>query len=100
MKHDLTSVLRDSVAHAVILTGDDRWRVFVYAVSRVGSDMFIQMAATGPRACTVTVRAPAPIGNQATARRVLAAVREWLAADDRRDQVYLETDDDLASLAS
>jgi hypothetical protein len=38
----------------------------------------------------MTVRAPAPIGNPATARRVLAGVHDWLLAHDFADQGYLE----------
>ena len=93
MKHELAQVLRGSSAHATLMVGDVRWNLYVFGVSRVGGDMFVQIAVIGPRACTVTVRARAPIGNRLTARRVLAIVRQWVLSGDESDQAYLELSD-------
>lgn len=90
MKHELARMLTTSPAHATMIVGDIRWNLYVFGVSRIGHDMFVQMALIGPRNCTLTVRARAPIGNRATARQVLAVVREWIIAGDLRDQAYLE----------
>jgi hypothetical protein len=90
MKQELAHILQGAAAHATVTVGDVRWNLYVFGVSRVGGDMFVQMAVIGPRKCTVTVRARAPIGNSLTARRVLAVVREWIIADDGCTHAYLE----------
>jgi hypothetical protein len=99
MKQELAQVLQESAAHATLIVGDTAWSLYVYGVSRVGNDMFVQMAVIGPRNCNVTVRARAPIGNRLTARRVLAVVREWILSNDTDSQAYLELSD-LNELAS
>ena len=93
MKQELAHILQGAVAHATVTVGDIRWSLYVFGVSRVGGDRFVQMAVNGPRNCTVTVRARAPIGNRLTARRVLAVVREWIIADDGSTHAYLELPD-------
>ena len=99
MKQELAHILQGAAAHATVTVDDVRWKLYVFGVSRVGGDMFVQMAVIGPRKCTVTVRARAPIGNRLTARRVLAVVREWIIADDGSTQAFLELPD-LKELAS
>jgi hypothetical protein len=81
------------MAHATLEIGSDRWKLYVFGVSRVGPDMFVQVAVIGPRICTVTVRARAPIGNRETARRVLAVVRDWMSTRADEHQAYLELED-------
>src|SRR5262245_20545424 len=93
MKHELAHVLRDTTAHATLVVGENRWNLYVFGVSRVGPDMFVQIALIGPRNCTLTVRARAPIGNRLTARRVLAVVRDWVLSGDESDQAFLEVTD-------
>lgn len=99
MKHDLARILQGTVPHATMIVDDIRWNLYVFGVSRVGRDMFVQMALIGPRNCTLTVRARAPLGNRAAARRVLAVVRQWIVSDDCSDQAYLELSD-LHEMAS
>lgn len=99
MKQDLSRILHGTPPHATMLVDDVRWNLYVFGVSRVGHDMFVQMALTGARNCTLTVRARAPLGNPATARRVLAVVRQWIVSDDCSDQAYLELSD-LHEMAS
>lgn len=99
MKQELAHVLQTTSAHATMMVGETHWNIYVFGVSRVGADMFVQIALIGPRNCTVTVRARAPLGNTATARRVLAVIRQWLIADDANDQAYLELSD-LNEIAS
>jgi hypothetical protein len=90
MTQNLAHVLQRSTAHATLMVGDIQWKIFVFGVSRIGPDLFVQMALVGPRTCTVTVRARAPLGNPATARRVLVVVRQWIISNDPSDQAYLE----------
>jgi hypothetical protein len=99
MKHDLSEIVKSTPAHASLIVGSDRWQLYIFGVTRVGRDTFMQLALIGPRICTVTVRAPAPIGNPVTARRVLAVIREWLLGHDDADQAYLELSD-VEELAS
>jgi hypothetical protein len=99
MKQELAQILQGAAAHATVTVGEVRWNLYIFGVSRIGGDMFVQMAVIGPRNCTVTVRARAPIGNRLTARRVLAVVREWIIADDGSNQAFLELPE-LNELAS
>ncbi|HEY7290613.1 MAG TPA: hypothetical protein VH583_12330 [Vicinamibacterales bacterium] len=89
MKHDLSNIVR-TPAHASLTVGDDQWKLYIYGLTRVGADVFLQIALIGPRVCTMTVRAPAPIGNPTTARRVLAGVHDWLESHESADQGYVE----------
>jgi hypothetical protein len=97
MKDDFAVV--NASPHAWFVVGAERWDLYISGARRVDRDMFLQLALVGPRRCTVTVRAPAPIGNTATARRVLAIVQDWLRTHDGADQAYLElsTATELAS---
>jgi hypothetical protein len=99
MRDELAAVVSASAPHASFVVGAERWDLYISGVRRVDRDMFLQLALVGPRICTVTVRAPAPIGNTATARRVLGVVQDWLRTHDRADQAYLElsTATELAS---
>jgi hypothetical protein len=99
MKHDLSEIVKSTPAHASLTVGSDRWLLYIFGVTRVGRDTFMQLALIGPRVCTVTVRAPAPIGNPLTARRVLEVIRDWLLCHDDADQAYLELSD-VEELAS
>jgi hypothetical protein len=90
MRQELTEVIQRSAPHATLDIGADRWRLYVFGVSRVGADMFVQVAVVGPSIHTVTVRARAPIGNRETARRVLATVRDWVVTRGDEDQAFLE----------
>jgi hypothetical protein len=99
MKDELAAMVGTSPPHASLSVGSDSWDLYVFGVSSVGRDMFLQIAAVGPRVCTLTVRAPAPIGNVATARRILAIVHDWIITNGDSDQAYLELPQ-IAELAS
>jgi hypothetical protein len=93
MKQELSDLLSGMDAHATIDIGADRWKVYIFGVSRVAADVFLQVAVVGPRVCTLTVRARAPIGNRFTARRVIAGIRDWVLSGDEGTQAYLELHD-------
>ncbi len=99
MKDELAAVVGASPAHASLSVGSESWNLYVYGVTPVGRDIFLQLALLGPRVCSLTVRAPAPIGNVATARQVLAAVQDWILSNDDSDQAYLEVSQ-ISELAS
>jgi hypothetical protein len=99
MKDELAAMVGTSAPHASLSVRSESWDLYVFGVTPVGRDMFLQIAAVGPRVCTLTVRAPAPIGNVATARRILAIVHDWILANCDSDQAYLELPR-IAELAS
>jgi len=90
MKDELARIVGSAPAHASMRVGTESWNLYIYGVTRVGHDLFLQLALLGPRVCTLTVRAPAPIGNVVTARRVLAVVHDWIQSDDSSEHGYLE----------
>jgi hypothetical protein len=93
MKPELADLLRATPPHATLAIDDIQWKLYVFGVSRVGPDLFVQIAVMGPRTRTATVRARGPIGNPMTARRVLAVVRDWLISGDRQEPAFLELGD-------
>jgi hypothetical protein len=99
MKDELAAMVGTSAPHASLSADSESWDLYVFGVTSVGHDMFLQIAVVGPRVCTLTVRAPAPIGNVATARRILAIVHDWIVANRDVDQAYLELPR-IAELAS
>jgi len=90
MKDELAAMVGTSAPHASLSVRSEPWDLYVFGATPVGRDMFLQIAAVGPRVCTLTVRAPAPIGNVVTARRILAVVHDWISANDDSEQAYLE----------
>ena len=90
MTDELARIVGSATAHASLSIGPDSWNLYIYGVTPVGRDMFLQLALLGPRVCTLTVRAPAPIGNVVTARRILAVIHDWILSDDDSNQAYLE----------
>ena len=87
--HDATAAQTQSVSLAI---GEDVWRLYVYGVTRVGPELFIQTALFGPRTCTAVVRVPARRTRRETAREVVALIREWLSSGDQGDHAFLEPD--------
>src|SRR4029453_11388426 len=82
MRLDLEEQLHGSTRHVSLAVGPDLWDLYVFGVTRVQRDWFVQLAAVGPRACTATVRVTS-IGDRATAaRQVLDLVRRWLLEPD------------------
>ena len=99
MKDELAAMVGTAPPHASLSIGSESWDLYVFGVTPVGRDMFLQIAVVGPRVCTLTVRAPAPVGNVTTARRILAIVHDWILANGDSDQAYLELPR-IAELAS
>ena len=73
-----------------IVVGDDVWDLYVFGVTRVQRDWWVQIAVVGPRACTVTVRVGAAAGRAAAAREIIRLVSGWLREDETSDHAYLE----------
>jgi hypothetical protein len=79
-----------------IAIGKDTWDVYVFGVTRVQHDWFVQMAIVGPRACMATARVDASGGRAAAAREIIRLVREWLLDDDLSDHAFLEREVTMA----
>jgi hypothetical protein len=73
-----------------ILVGDDTWDLYVFGVTRVQRDWWVQMAVVGPRACRVTVRVDSSCGRAAAAHAIVALVSHWLLHDETSEHVFLE----------
>lgn len=74
-----------------ITIGDERWRLYVYGVTRVGRELFIQTALFGPRTCTAVVRVAARKTRREAAREVISLICDWLTSGDASDHVFLES---------
>ena len=73
-----------------IIVGPDIWDLYVFGVTRVGRDWWVEIAAVGPRACTVTVRVDSANGRAAAAHQIIGLVTAWLLEDETSDHAFLE----------
>jgi hypothetical protein len=73
-----------------IVVDQDVWDLYVYGVTRVERDWFVQMAVVGPRVCTLTLRVDAARGRGMAAREIIRLVRAWILEDETNGRVYLE----------
>jgi hypothetical protein len=73
-----------------VMVGSEIWDLYVFGVTRVQQDWWVQMAVIGPRACTVTVRVDASRGRGVAAHDIIALVTDWLRQDGVGDRVFLE----------
>jgi hypothetical protein len=73
-----------------IVVGDDMWDLYVFGVTRVHRDWWVQIAVVGRRSCTVTVRVDSTKGRAAAAHEIVALVSAWLREDDTSDHAFLE----------
>ncbi len=74
-----------------LTVGEDTWRMYIYGVTRVGHELFIQTALFGPRMCTAVVRVTARRTCRDTAREIVELITDWLSTGDRRSHVFLES---------
>jgi hypothetical protein len=79
-----------AVGHAALSIGSDHWELFIFGVTRVGREAFIQLTLLGPRECTLTVRTPSATVESVTERQILDVVCDWLVSGDLKPHVYLE----------
>jgi hypothetical protein len=90
MHRDLARQIATSTRPVSLTVGAVVWSMHVFGATRIGRDSFVQIALFGPRTCTITVRTPAVVVRNVTARQVLDAVGDWLAAGHERDHAWLE----------
>jgi hypothetical protein len=90
MHIDVERQLRTAHEPLSIIVNDDTWDLYVFGVTRVQRDWWVQIAVVGPRACTVTVRVDAANGRGAAAHEIIRLVTEWLLEGDASDHAFLE----------
>jgi len=90
MRIEVERQLRSTPEPLSIFVGDDIWDLYVFGVTRVARDWWVQIAVVGPRSCTVTVRVDAANGRGAAAHQIIKLVSDWLIADETADHVLLE----------
>ena len=73
-----------------IVVGDDLWDLYVFGVTRIQHDWWVQIAVVGPRSCTVTVRVDSAQGRGAAAHQIVKLISEWLLEDGINDHAFLE----------
>jgi hypothetical protein len=73
-----------------ILVRDEIWDLYVFGVTRVATDWWVQMAVVGPRSCTVTVRVVGTSGRGAAAHEIVRLVTDWLLTEDASTHAFLE----------
>jgi hypothetical protein len=90
MRIEVERQLRADQEPLSIVAGGDVWDLYVFGVTRVQRDWWVQIAVVGPRACTVTVRVDSASGRAAAAHEIIRLVREWLTGDETSDHAFLE----------
>jgi hypothetical protein len=90
MRIEVERQLRTAHEPLSIVVGSDIWDLYVFGVTRVQHDYWVQIAAVGPRSCTVTVRVDAAKGRGAAAHDIVKLVTDWLLEDDANDHAFLE----------
>jgi hypothetical protein len=90
MHIDVERQLRSAHEPLAIVVGDDVWDLYVFGVTKVQRDWWVQIAVVGPRSCTVTVRVDAANGRSAAAHEIVTLVSAWLLEDDGSEHAFLE----------
>ena len=90
MRIEVERQLRTAHEPLSIVVGPDIWDLYVFGVTRVQGDWWVQIAAVGPRSCTVTVRVDSAKGRAAAAHEIVRLVRDWLLEGDGCDRAFLE----------
>jgi len=93
MQLDVERQLRTAHEPLSILVGSNIWDLYVFGVTRVHRDWWVQIAVVGQRACTVTVRVDSARGRGAAAREIVKLVTAWLLEDTSSDHAFLEHPD-------
>ena len=93
------SRLDQSRFHGTLTAGRHTWEVYFVEVSRVERDWMVECVVVGPRVTHVTIRCRSEISHNETARRVMSALRDWLASGGSGDAAYLELTDTLEKVS-
>jgi hypothetical protein len=90
MHIDVERQLRTAHEPLSIAVGEDIWDLYVYGVTRIQHEWWVQMAVVGPRVCTVTVCVDAEKGRGAAAHEIITLVTDWLLRDETSTHAFLE----------
>jgi hypothetical protein len=89
MRIEVERQLRAEQEPLSIVVGDELWDLYVFGVTRVQRDWWVQIAVVGPRACTVTVRVDSANGRAGAAREIIRLVSQWLSEDETSGHAFL-----------
>ena len=92
MHFEVERHLRTTHEPLSIVVASESWDLYVFGVTRVQREWWVQMAIVGPRAGTVTVRVDASNGRGAAAHEIMTLVKEWLLRGDVTEHAFLEQD--------
>jgi hypothetical protein len=90
MHFDVERQLRTTHEPLSVSLGSNIWDLYVFGVTRVQRDWWVQIVVVGPRVCTVTVRVDSSNGRGAAAHEIIKLVTAWLLEDDTSDHAFLE----------
>jgi|WetSurMetagenome_2_1015567.scaffolds.fasta_scaffold481730_1 hypothetical protein len=74
----------------MLTIGRVSWQVHFLDVSLADGCWVVECLVAGPRVISATIRCRATTGHGDTARRVMTALRRWLASGEMSDEVHLE----------
>lgn len=90
MRKDLQREIEEPSRHLSLSAAGQKWDLYVYGISRVGRDWFVQIAVIGPMVRTVTVRVARSAGRAVAAKQIIALLHEWLERGESADHAFLE----------
>jgi hypothetical protein len=79
-----------SRVHGQLMACGRVWNVRFVDILRDRHDWLVECEVEGPTIHRVTIRCTARMGPGETSRRIMASLREWLAADDRQRRAWIE----------
>ena len=90
MRKDLQKEIEEPSRHMSLSAGGQKWDLYVFGISRVGRDWFVQIAVIGPAVRTATVRVARSAGRAGAAKQIVSLLTRWLERDDAGDHAFLE----------
>jgi hypothetical protein len=84
--------------HGRLLARDEVWDVCFVDVQRDRQDWLIECVVAGPTVHHVVIRCAAEMGPGETARRTMAALRDWLAAGQQPRRAHIAVPETLAGV--
>jgi hypothetical protein len=87
--------VRETRFRGMITIGRVSWQVHFLNVALVDGAWVVECLVAGPRVVAATIRCQAQGTHGDTARRVMTALRRWLASGEMGDEVHLEASNAL-----
>jgi hypothetical protein len=90
MHIDVERQLRTAHEPLAVVVNDEIWDLYVFGVTRIQRDWWVQIVVVGSRVCTVTVRVDSACGRGAAAHEIIRLVTAWLRDGDLSEHAFLE----------